>query len=137
VPDKISEVDTCALRYQSKGTAGIEYVYFSNLAVFKIYTPLVCRHSVYNTMLAARCAIEMGVDPLTVKETLSTLKGIDGRMYKVEVGTDSPVSVFIDYAHTPAALESVLRCLAAAVTETLQNGAKWVRLLRNTPILRL
>lgn len=111
VPERLCEVDTCALRYQSKGSAGVEYIYFSNLAVFRISTPLICRHSVYNTMLAARCAIELGVDPMTVKDTLSCIRGVDGRMCRVDVGMDAPVSVFIDYAHTPAALESVLKCL--------------------------
>lgn len=115
VPDRLCEVDTCALRYSSKGGEGIEYIYFSNLAVFRVKTPLICRHSVYNTMLAARCAIELGVDPLTVKEALASLKGVDGRMHRVETGVDfgenAPVSVFIDYAHTAAALESVLKSL--------------------------
>ena len=57
---------------------------------------------------------------MTVKETLRGFRGVEGRMYRVEVGADSPVSVFIDYAHTPAALESVLRCLS----EIRQNGQR-------------
>ena len=114
-PHRLCEVDTCALRYSSKGEDGVEYIYFSNLAVFRVTTPLICRHSVYNTLLAARCAIELGVDPLTVKDALSHIRGVDGRMYRVETGVDFgenvPVSVFIDYAHTAAALESVLQSL--------------------------
>ncbi len=112
---RLCDVDTCALRYCSKGGDGVEYIYFSNLAVFRVTTPLICRHSVYNTMLAARCAIELGADPLTVKDALAHIRGVDGRMVRVETGVDfggrEPVSVFIDYAHTAAALESVLRSL--------------------------
>ena len=113
IPDRLCEVDTCALRYRSKGSCGVEYIYFSNLAVFRVASPLICRHSVYNTMTAARCAIELGVDPLTVKEALARFKGVNGRMQRVEQGNgECPVNVFIDYAHTAAALESVLRSLS-------------------------
>lgn len=128
LPHRLCEVDTCALRYRSLGERGVEYIYFSNLAVFRVTTPLICRHSVYNTLLAARCAIELGIDPLTVKEALANLKGVDGRMYRVETGVDfggnAPVSVFIDYAHTAAALESVLRSLC----EIRQKGQRIIAL---------
>ncbi len=121
---RLCEVDTCALRYTPKGGEGLEYIYFSNLAVFRVTTPLICRHSVYNTMLAARCAIELGADPLTVKDALAHIRGVDGRMLRVETGVDfgdrNPVSVFIDYAHTAAALESVLRSLC----ELRQKGSR-------------
>lgn len=110
-PDRLPEVDTCALRVRSRGSEGMEYVYFSNRAVFRVTTPLICRHSVYNTMLSARCALHFGIDPMTVKDTLSVFRGVDGRMCRVDVGPDTPVNVFIDYAHTPAALASVLRSL--------------------------
>jgi len=124
LPDRLCEVDACALRYTSKGSEGVEYIYFSNLAVFRVSTPLICRHSVYNTMLAARCAMELGVDPLTVKEALADFRGVDGRMYRVGAGADFggnvPVSVFIDYAHTAAALESVL----SALCELRRNGQR-------------
>ncbi len=110
-PERLSETDVCALRYRSRGSEGIEYVYFSAPAVFRVTSPLICRHSMYNTMLAARCAMELGVDPLTVQSALREFRGVDGRMWRVDVGETAPVRLFIDYAHTAAALESVLRCL--------------------------
>ncbi|MBE6598678.1 MAG: UDP-N-acetylmuramoyl-L-alanyl-D-glutamate--2,6-diaminopimelate ligase [Ruminococcaceae bacterium] len=112
IPDRLAEVDVCALRYRSLGCDGIEYVYFSGPAVFRVTSPIIGSHSVYNTMLAARCAMECGVDPLTVKSALASLRPVDGRMCRVEVGADAPVSLFIDYAHTAAALESVLKSLS-------------------------
>ncbi len=117
---RLCETDVSALRYRSFGADGIEYIYFSNQAVFRVVTPLVCRHSVYNTMLAAKCAIELGVDPLTVQSALSEMPFVDGRMVRVGVGENFPVRVFIDYAHTEAALQSVLRCL----TEIRQQGER-------------
>lgn len=112
-PAKVSETDVCALRYASLGADGAEYVYFSDEAVFRVQTPLIGRHSVFNTMQAAVCAIHLGVDPLTVKEALATQDGVDGRLCRVKFSRSEtfPADVFIDYAHTPDALEAVLSTL--------------------------
>ncbi len=119
-PERLAHTDVCALRYRSAGCEGVEYVYFSGPAVFRVRTPLVGRHSVYNTMLAARCAMELGVDPLTVQAALRDVPSADGRMHRVP--TEAPLRVFIDYAHTEAALRSVLRCL----TEIRREGERLI-----------
>ncbi len=112
-PAKVSETDVCALRYNALGADGVEYVYFSDETVFRVRTPLIGRHSVFNTMQAAVCAVRLGVDPLTVKEALATLNGVDGRLCRVKFPRSEtyPADVFIDYAHTPDALEAVLSTL--------------------------
>ncbi len=112
-PAKVSETDVCALRYTSVGADGVEYVYFSDEAVFRVRTPLIGRHSMFNTMQAAVCAIRFGVDPLTVKEALAAMNGVDGRLCRVKFlrSEPFPADVFIDYAHTPDALEAVLSTL--------------------------
>lgn len=112
-PAKIAETDVCAIRYISHGADGIEYVYFSDTAVFRMRTPLLGRHSVYNTMQAAACAAYIGVDPVGIKESLSGMNGIGGRLYKVRIpDSDKPkIDVFIDYAHTPDSLRAVLIAL--------------------------
>lgn len=102
--EKVGESEVCALRYVPHGEEGIEFVYFSEQAVFRIKTPLVGRHSMYNTMEAAACAIKLGVDPMAVKESLSDFRGAPGRLYKVDAGG---LNVFIDYAHTPEAIRAV------------------------------
>lgn len=102
--DKVGESEVCALRYVPHGEAGLEFVYFSESAVFRIKTPLVGRHSVYNAMEAAACAIRLGVDPMTVKESLACFRGAPGRLYKIDV---PGLNVFIDYAHTPEAIRAV------------------------------
>ncbi len=113
-PGRVAESDVCALRYVSLGADGIEYVYFSDEAVFRIRTPQIGRHSVYNTMEAAACAIQIGVEPMTVKEALASMDGVNGRLYKVQFpqNTVVPVDVFIDYAHTPDSLAAVLSTLS-------------------------
>ena len=122
-PERIGDSDVCALRYRSLGEDGIEYVYFSDRAVFRAVSPQIGFHSVYNTIEAAAAAITLGADPMSVQETLAGMDGIDGRMYRVRYrgsivrntqkisAEDVLPSVFIDYAHTPKALESACRAL--------------------------
>lgn len=111
-PARVTDCEVCALRYASRGAEGMEYVYFSEHAVFRIVSPLVGHYSVYNTMEAAACAIAMGVDPLTVKEAIRDFTGAEGRLYRVPLpGTEGMPAVFLDYAHTPAAIRAVLSAL--------------------------
>lgn len=102
--------DVCALRYKSCGCDGIEYVYFSERAVFRVRTPLMGHYSVMNTMEAAACAVSLGVSLMTVKEALEDFPGADGRMTRIETGAGCP-EVFIDYAHTAKSLGCALDAL--------------------------
>lgn len=111
-PAKVAGVDVCALRYKPHGVDGIEYVYFSEKAVFRVRTPLMGRYSVINTLEAAACAVSLGVNLMTVKEALEDFSGVEGRMQRVRCPGDEEESlpqVYIDYAHTPGAMESVLK----------------------------
>ena len=115
-PSRIAETDVCAIRCTSLGADGMEYVYFSDEAVFRVRTPLIGRHSVYNTMQAALCAIRLGADPMIVKGALADRCGnaARGRMYRVPIPKeyDFGAEVFIDYAHTPDSLAAVLSVLS-------------------------
>lgn len=109
-PAKIGGSDVCTLRFVPHGADGIEYVYFSEKAVFRIKTPLIGRYSVYNTLEAAACTMNLGVGAMTVKEALFGMRGIDGRLSKVKTDA-APFNVFIDYAHTPESLKAALTAL--------------------------
>ncbi|NMP37761.1 MAG: UDP-N-acetylmuramoyl-L-alanyl-D-glutamate--2,6-diaminopimelate ligase [Clostridiales bacterium] len=65
--------------------------------------------SVYNSMGAAVCAIQLGEDFHDVLEAVKRTHGIKGRMEVVETGRD--FTVIIDYAHTPDGLEKVLTAI--------------------------
>lgn len=102
--------DVAALRRKYLGVSGVEYIYFSNGAVFRLECGVPGEFTVYNTLLAATAAMETGAAPEVVREALSEMRGVDGRLEKVDLGRDDlNFDVFIDYAHTPAALESLLR----------------------------
>ncbi len=65
------------------------------------------RFFVENAALAARTALSLGVSPATIIGTLSAFSGVKGRMERVS-GEEDDISVFLDYAHTPDALEKLL-----------------------------
>ena len=106
-PAKFTECDNAAMRIRYHGAAGISFLYCGRDAIFRVQTPLVGRYTVYNILLAVSCGLQMGVDPFTVRRTLAAVHPPAGRMQRLELGK-VPFTVFIDYAHTPAALEQVL-----------------------------
>ena len=61
-----------------------------------------------NTLEAAACAAELGVRPAVISGAIAAVSGIDGRLERVRLGHGADFSVFIDYAHTPDALENLL-----------------------------
>lgn len=106
-PAKYTESDGAAMRIRCHGAEGISFLYCGSDAIFRIQTPLVGRYSVCNILLAVTCGLRLGLDPFTVRRTLAAAHPPRGRMQRLELGR-CPFTVFIDYAHTPAALEQVL-----------------------------
>ncbi len=105
---KVAVSDACAIKTVLRGADGIEYVYFSENAVFRVRSPLIGRMSVQNTLLAAAAALAVGTDAMITKEALDGFSGVPGRMNRVKLPGVIGFSVFIDYAHTPSSLASVL-----------------------------
>jgi UDP-N-acetylmuramoyl-L-alanyl-D-glutamate--2,6-diaminopimelate ligase len=82
----------------------------------RVTIPLSGAFNVDNALMAAAVATALGVDEPTVVEGLAGAAPVPGRMELVPAA-DAPVSVFVDYAHTPAGLEVALtaaRALAGA-----------------------
>ncbi len=92
-------ISASGVKYELLGTGGIGRIHFGVPGKF----------SVYNSMGAAACLVEMGMDFRAVLDSLVACKGIPGRMEVVP--TDTPYTVIIDYAHTPDGLENVLGCV--------------------------
>ena len=108
---RTGHADVTALRIRSRGADGMDYLWFSSRAVFRVRTPMPGRFSVINTMLACAAALNAGGDPASVRDAVSDFRGAPGRLYRVGAGGEGrgKPSVFIDYAHTPEAMEAVLR----------------------------
>ena len=77
---------------------------------YRIALPLAGAFQASNALIAAALAIGLGEEPAAVFRTLENLKGAPGRLEKVAVAA-SGAPVFVDYAHTPDALETVLHAL--------------------------
>ena len=89
--------------------SGVKYELLSSGNIGRIHFGVPGKFSVYNSMGAAVCLVEMGMDFKSVLDSLIECKGIPGRMEVVP--TDTPYTVIIDYAHTPDGLENVLNCV--------------------------
>jgi UDP-N-acetylmuramoyl-L-alanyl-D-glutamate--2,6-diaminopimelate ligase len=71
--------------------------------------PLIGEFNVANALCAAGIALAAGVDIDAISAALATAPPVPGRMARVDAG--QPFSVFVDYAHTPDAIEKVLTLL--------------------------
>jgi len=79
----------------------------------KIETPLVGRFNAYNVIEALLTCTALGIDGKAAAEILKECHGAPGRMERVnkKLPIKNEPIVFVDYAHTPNALENVLSTL--------------------------
>jgi len=68
--------------------------------------------NMYNLLGAVAAAIELGCDPDLVRQAAESLPRVPGRLESMS--NQAPFKVFIDYAHTPDAMETVLETLTKA-----------------------
>lgn len=95
---------------------GCEYTLSYKENEYLIKTGALGDFSVTNTQLAATVALDMGISPSAVARGLIRFSGAEGRMERY-TGGYFPFGVFIDYAHTPDALERALRTLRELKSE--------------------
>ncbi len=78
---------------------------------------------VYNSMLAATCALAMGVGASVVQSAIQDVNMIPGRLELVSSPSDD-ITVYIDYAHTESALQNLL--VETAKQAQRRGGKLWV-----------
>jgi UDP-N-acetylmuramoyl-L-alanyl-D-glutamate--2,6-diaminopimelate ligase len=80
----------------------------------ELFLRLVGLHNVYNALGAAAAALSLGASELTVASALEDARGVPGRLEQVDApaGIGNRIRTFVDYAHTPDALEKVCATLA-------------------------
>ena len=81
----------------------------------EVWTRLIGLHNAYNILAIYTSAVRLGADPEQVLLAISRLESAPGRLE----GMRGPrgLSVVIDYAHTPDAMENVLRTLRQIAPE--------------------
>ncbi len=78
--------------------------------------PVSGRHTIYNIVASAVGAMSFGISLEQSLEAMRHFAGVPGRLQKVN--SNSEKIVFVDYAHTPDALENVLNSISQVRSES-------------------
>lgn len=82
---------------------GIDVHYCDN--IYHINSQLIGTYNSYNILAAFAVSMALGIDSDTTIKGITEVKGVKGRMERVAH------NIFIDYAHTPSAIENALNAL--------------------------
>lgn len=85
---------------------------------YKVTLPLAGEFQVENALVAAGLAMACGLGVDEILPCLANIKGARGRLEAVG-RTESGAQIFIDYAHTPDALETAMKALRPYVDNRL------------------
>ncbi len=85
----------------------VEFEALSRDGLCRVSLPIPGGFSVYNALAALGCGLALGLPLDDCAQALRDVRGVKGRVEVVP--TDTDYTVLIDYAHTPDALENVLR----------------------------
>ena len=90
-----------------RSSHGTSFTLKANNKNYRFEIPIAGSYNFENARLAAATALEMGIDAEDVRRALAEFQGVPGRLERL---TDEhvPFTVFIDYAHTEAALKRLL-----------------------------
>ncbi len=72
----------------------------------KVCSRLMGRHNLYNILTAVAAGLALNIPAAAIKEGITELKGVPGRLERIE--TDLGFQVYVDYAHTDEAMRSLL-----------------------------
>ncbi|ANS75116.1 UDP-N-acetylmuramoyl-L-alanyl-D-glutamate--2,6-diaminopimelate ligase [Paenibacillus yonginensis] len=104
--EKKADVQAFQIKVTARGT---EFHVQSFAGAADITLQMVGKFNVYNALAAITAALLEGIPLETIKASLETVKGVDGRVEAVVEG--QPYAVIVDYAHTPDGLENVLKTI--------------------------
>jgi len=86
--------------------------------IFEVRLPLAGGFQASNVLVAAGLCIAAGEEPAAVMAALETLQGAPGRLQRVGSGPNGG-EAYVDYAHTPDGLHTVLEALRPHVRRRL------------------
>jgi len=108
--------DVWPQRYE-EGSGGLKFRVATPRGSLEIDSPLIGRHNLYNILAAVTAGEALGISPQAIVAGIAGLKRVPGRLERVP--GDGGVHVFVDYAHTPDALERALETLQKVRTGRL------------------
>jgi UDP-N-acetylmuramoyl-L-alanyl-D-glutamate--2,6-diaminopimelate ligase len=109
---KGSRADVFARRFRSS-LEGIEVELETPLGCARVRSPLVGEFNVANVVLAVGIACALAIDLAAIEKGVGELEGVPGRLERVP--NRKGIGVFVDYAHTPDALERAIAALRPLV----------------------
>lgn len=109
--------DYAATEILSHNDKGITYRLKCGEEEKEIHVAVPGSFTVYNSLAAIATAREEGIAWEPILSALAEMNGVKGRIERIP--TKTPYSVFIDFAHTPDALENILKNLREFTTGRL------------------
>ncbi len=100
-----------------RSTTGLMLRIESPWGEFEIATNLIGRFNAYNLLAVAATLLAQGFDRVAVAAALANVQAAPGRMQRINLAADVAATatalprVFVDYAHTPDALEKAIDAL--------------------------
>lgn len=101
----------------SESTEGSRFVVAGENELWEFHTPLVGRHQIENCLAAIAAARQWGIGVEAIQRGIAQLRCVPGRLQSIE--NDRGLALFVDYAHTPDALERSLAHLRRLVSGRL------------------
>ena len=99
------------------GAASTRVVLSVRGSQMEVTYPLVGRFNVENVMTAFGAALQLGYSASAIVEALRDVPAVPGRLQRVVAEHDGGISIYVDYAHTPDALEKAIASVSALETE--------------------
>lgn len=105
-------IDVCNAEVMTYGVREIKHEmrYEKDQIPSEFKTPLSGEYNLYNILAAYHCGLALGLDKKIIKKGIESLKGVPGRLERIG-------NVIVDFAHTPDALEKLLK-----LVKTFTNG---------------
>jgi UDP-N-acetylmuramyl-tripeptide synthetase len=96
---------------------GIQALVSTPAGELSFFSPLVGRHNLENIIIAAGVGIALEIPPETITAGIESLEKVSGRLERVA----NPYQrfVYVDYAHTPDALENSLLALRSLTADRI------------------
>jgi UDP-N-acetylmuramoyl-L-alanyl-D-glutamate--2,6-diaminopimelate ligase len=96
---------------------GLEFTLPTTQGRLSIRSALIGQYNMYNLLAGIAVAIALEVEAEAIICGIARLRQIPGCLERIDAGQD--FGVFVDYAHTPGALEQVLRAVRATTAGRL------------------
>lgn len=113
--EKVNSIKTRGIKFSHSGMKfsvnvnGFEHLDAKVTPGFMIDTKLLGYHNVYNILAAVGTALSMGISSDAIRQGVFATDNVPGRLERIDHGQS--FNVFVDFAHTPDALESALHAV--------------------------